>query len=156
MNLLDRAYGRLVDCCGAAAGLIFGLLAVLITVDVGVRNLGVASLPWIVEVSEYCLPGATFLAAPWVLYHGGHVRVEIVLTALPRRLARLVDRLADAVGLAICVVFLHYGIKVALDSWRIDSLIIKTLVFPEWWTLAPIPFTSALLAVGFARRLAGR
>lgn len=150
---MSRAYSGLIRLCGVASALVLGAVAVLVSFDVIARNLGLSTFPWIVEVSEYSLPLATFLIAPWLLHRGEHVRIDMVLTALPRPLARLVGRAADVLGLAISAVFLFYGVKVIRDSMGLDSLVIKTMVFPEWWLFLPVPFCFALLAIEFARRL---
>jgi TRAP-type C4-dicarboxylate transport system permease small subunit len=148
-------YHRLMQACGALAALSIGAVALLVTFDVVARNLGLANLPWVVEVSEYSLPLATFLAAPWLLYRNEHVRLDMVLTALPRRAARLLDRLADLVGIAVSLVFVWYGVRVIADSRALGSMVFKTLVFPEWWLFVPVPLCFALLAVEFLRRMLG-
>jgi TRAP-type transport system small permease protein len=150
---VKRAYHLLMHGCGVAAALVIGVVVLLVTVDVVGRNIGLGGLPWAVEVSEYSLPLATFLAAPWLLYRNEHVRIDILLTTLPRGIARQIDRAADAVGFAVCVVFVWYGVKVIVDSMRLGSMIIKTLVIPEWWTFAPVPICFALLGVEFVRRM---
>jgi len=109
-----------------------------------------------VEVSEYSLPLATFLAAPWLLYRNEHVRLDMLLTALPSSIARQLDRLADLIGLAVCAVFVWYGLAVIADSMSLGSLVIKTLVFPEWWLFLPVPVCFSLLGIEFARRMLGR
>ena len=150
---MRRAYHALMHASGMAAALVIGVVVLLVTVDVVGRNIGLGGLPWAVEVSEYSLPLATFLAAPWLLYRNEHVRIDILLTLLPRGVARQIDRAADAVGLAVCLVFVWYGIKVIADSMRLGSMIIKTLVIPEWWTFVPVPICFALLGVEFVRRM---
>jgi len=150
---VKRAYRFLMQASGVAAALVIGVVVLLVTVDVVGRNIGLGGLPWAVEISEYSLPLATFLAAPWLLYRNEHVRIDILLTALPGSAARQINRAADAVGLAVCLVFVWYGIKVIADSIRLGSMIIKTLVIPEWWTFAPVPICFALLAVEFVRRM---
>ena len=150
---MKRAYRFLMQASGVAAALVIGVVVLLVTVDVVGRNIGLGGLPWAVEISEYSLPLATFLAAPWLLYRNEHVRIDILLTALPGSAARQINRAADAVGLAVCLVFVWYGIKVIADSMRLGSMIIKTLVIPEWWTFAPVPICFALLAVEFVRRM---
>ncbi|HTO42494.1 MAG TPA: TRAP transporter small permease [Burkholderiales bacterium] len=150
---MRRAYHLLMQASGVAAALVIGVVVLLVTVDVVGRNIGLGGLPWAVEVSEYSLPLATFLAAPWLLYRNEHVRIDILLTTLPRGAARQIDRAADAVGLAVCLVFVWYGIKVIADSMHLGSMIIKTLVIPEWWTFVPVPICFALLGVEFVRRM---
>lgn len=153
---LVGAYRRLLDGCAAAAALLLGAIAVLVAGDVVARNIGLGTLPWILDVSEYSLPLATFLVAPWLLRRNEHVRLDALLTAVPARLARLLDLVADAVGLAVCLVFVVYGAKAIASSAHQGSLVIKAIVFPEWWLYAPVPFCFALLAIEFVRRLAGR
>jgi TRAP-type C4-dicarboxylate transport system permease small subunit len=153
---MRRAYGFLMQACGIGAALTIGVMALLVTFDVIARNTGLGSFPWVVEVSEYSLPFATFLAAPWLLYRNEHVRLDMLLTALPGRIARQVDRLADLIGLMVCAVFVWYGVAVIEDSINLGSLVIKTLVFPEWWLFLPVPVSFGLLGIEFARRIAGR
>ena len=150
---MKRAYHLLMHSCGMASALVIGVVVLLVTCDVLARNVGLGSFPWVVEISEYSLPLATFLAAPWLLYKNEHVRVDILVTVFPVGVARQIERAADVVGVAVCVVFVWYGIRVIADSMQLGSMIIKTLVFPEWWTFVPVPVCFALLAVEFARRM---
>ena len=46
----------------------------------------------------------------------------------------------------------RYGIVMTAESARLGAITIKNLVFPEWWLLAPLPATFALLAVEFVFR----
>lgn len=139
--------------CGIAAGMALGLMALLITWDVVARNLGLGGVSWAVEASEYTLLAATWIAAPWVLHQGAHVRVEVLLQALPRGLAVFLEALADLTGLAVCAVLLRYGIAIVEDARAIGGLVIKSLVFPEWWILVPLPLAAVLLGIEFVRRL---
>jgi TRAP-type C4-dicarboxylate transport system permease small subunit len=77
----------------------------------------------------------------------------MLLTALPGTAARRIDLAADAIGLAVCVVFVFYGIKVIGDSMQLGSMIIKTLVLPEWWTFVPLPVCFTLVGIEFVRRM---
>ncbi len=150
---MKHAYHLLMHGCGVASALAIGVVALLVTCDVVARNLGLGGFPWVVEVSEYSLPLATFLAAPWLLYKNEHVRIDMLLTALPGTAARQIDLAVDVVGLAVCVIFVWYGIKVITDSMQLGSMIIKTLVLPEWWTFVPVPVCFALTGIEFVRRM---
>jgi TRAP-type C4-dicarboxylate transport system permease small subunit len=148
-----NAWALLMRACGGAAAAILGLVVVLVCWDVFARNLGARSLPWIVEATEYALPLATFLAAPWLMHRYEHVRLDLLSTALsPRRLA-LVERIAAAACLAVSLAIAWYSIAVVLDTRRVGSLVIKSLVFPEWWLFVPVPICFLLLAGECARRL---
>jgi TRAP-type C4-dicarboxylate transport system permease small subunit len=104
-------------------------------------------------VSEYALYATTLLTAPWLLRRGQHVRLDLVLAIVPARIAWAMEILADAAGFAVCLVLVRSGAIMTYDSWRLGSLTIKSLVFPEWWLLAPLPCIFLLLAVEFLFRL---
>lgn len=154
--MLGHAYRGLLHAGAVTAALLLGVVAALVTLDVVARNVGLGTLPWILEVSEYSLPLATFLIAPWLLHQGQHVALDVVVTALPPAWARTLDRLGNTIGLAVSLVFVVFGARTIAASAAQGSMVIKAIVFPEWWLYAPVPVCFALLAVEFVRRLAGR
>ena len=148
-----RWWSRIMHGCGALAALVLGVTLVLVCTDVIGRNLGAPSLAWVVEVTEYALPLATLLAAPWLLYRGEHIRLDVLQQVLSSRARRAVDRVAAAVGLGVCLAVAWYGIAVIVDSRAIGSQVMKTLVFPEWWLFVPLPVSFTLMAAECLRRL---
>jgi TRAP-type transport system small permease protein len=153
--MLGRAYRGLLHAEAVAAALILGSLALLVTGDVLARNLGLGTLPWILEVSEYGLPLATFLMAPWLLHRNEHVRLDVLLTSVPRGAARALDRFSDVVGLGVSAIFVVSGARAVASSAQQGALVIKSVVFPEWWLYAPVPICFAFLAIEFVRRFFG-
>jgi TRAP-type C4-dicarboxylate transport system permease small subunit len=145
------AYGKLLQGLAAAGALLLGATALAITLDVIGRNVGLGTLPWILEVSEYVLPVATFLAAPWLLYRNEHVRLDVLLARLP-----WLHAVGNLVGLSVCGVLVVYGVRTILNSAAQNSMVLKSVVFPEWWLYAPVPLCFGLLSIEFLRRLAGR
>jgi TRAP-type transport system small permease protein len=144
-------YDRLLQALAAVAAVLLGASALAITLDVLGRNIGLGTLPWILEVSEYVLPLATFLVAPWLLRRNEHVRLDILLSAWPR-----LGHVTNVLGLAVCAVLVLYGVRTILNSAQQGAMVFKSVVFPEWWLYAPVPLCFSLLAIEFVRRLAGR
>ncbi len=142
-----------MQTCGVLAALLIGAIVVLVCYDVIGRNLGLRSLPWIVEVTEYALPLITLLAAPWLLYRAEHVRLDLLSNTLAPPALRMLDRIASSVGLAVCLVIVWYTLKVIADTRGIGALVMKSLVFPEWWLFVPVPLSFGLMAVECVRRL---
>lgn len=153
MRALSRAYGRLLDGLMLAASLLVLAMALMIGADVALRNLGQGGLPWSNEVSEYILYGVTLLTAPWLLRQGQHIRVDILLKAVPRRTAYAMEWAADAAGLACALYFVVYGGRAAVASYASGAISLKTLVLPEWWMLSALPVAFLLVAVEFAFRM---
>jgi TRAP-type C4-dicarboxylate transport system permease small subunit len=152
MNRLSDAFGRLLNVLAILAALTLLAMVVMVTADIILRNLTRTGFPWANEVSEYALYVITLLTAPWLLRRGQHVRIDLVLTLVPPRLAWLMEAVGDIVGFAVCLVMMRYGLKMTLDSAMLGSITIKNLVFPEWWLLWPLPACFGLLAVEFAFR----
>jgi TRAP-type transport system small permease protein len=153
MLTLSRWYGRLLDGMMTIAGVLLLLMTVMIGADVLLRNIGAGGIPPSNELSEDILYLVTLLAAPGLLRRGQHIRIDIVLQALPQRVGWLLEWLGDIIGLACCLIFVWYGTGVAAASFFDGSVSIKTLVLPEWWLLAPMPVALALLAVEFVFRM---
>jgi TRAP-type C4-dicarboxylate transport system permease small subunit len=152
MTRASAVFGRLVDALASAAALILLAMVGIVTADIVLRNLVGASFAWANEISEYALYLMTLLTAPWLLRRGQHVRLDIILTLVPARVAWLMEALGDVIGFAVCITLIRYGLDMTLDSARLGAVTIKNLVFAEWWLLAPLPAAFALLAVEFVFR----
>jgi TRAP-type transport system small permease protein len=153
MLTLSRWYGRLLDGMMSAAGLLLLFMTVMIGADVLLRNIGLGGVPPSNELSEDILYLVTLLAAPGLLRRGQHIRIDIVLQALPPRAAWLLEWVGDVIGLVCCLIFVWYGASVAAASFSDGSISIQTLVLPEWWLLAPMPVAFTLLALEFVFRM---
>lgn len=157
MERLAAAYARLLEALALLGCALVFAMAVMICGDVLLRNVrlvpGVHGFAWSNEVSEGMLYLITVLTAPWLLHQGQHIRVDIVLRAVPKRLGWYFEWAADAFGLACCLTIAYYGFRAAFASFKAGSLSIKTLITPEWWLLAPLPVAFLLLAIEMGFRM---
>ncbi len=153
MLALSRGYGRLLQGMLTAAGVVLLVMTLMIGADVLLRNIGAGGIPPSNELSEDSLYLITLLAAPGLLRQGQHIRIDIVLRALPLRIGWLLEWIGDIVGLTCCLIFAWYGVSVAAESFLAGSISIKTLVLPEWWLLALVPVAFVLLALEFVFRM---
>jgi TRAP-type transport system small permease protein len=153
VSRVSQAFGRLVDALMLCAALLLLAMVALVTADILIRNLAGGAINWANEVTEYALYVMTVLAGPWLLRQGRHIRLDLVLTLVPRHVAWRMELCADVLGFLVCLVLVRYGSMMAYESWRSGSMTIKNLVFPEWWLLAPVPAAFALLAIEFIFRM---
>ena len=153
----EARFGTLLEALALVASMALLAMVAIICGDVLTRNVALPGLPrgiaWSNEISELLLYGMTLFAAPWLLREGRHIRVDIVLRALPKRAAYACEWIADALGFVCCLWLVFYGASAAQKSWASDALSIKTLVMPEWWFLIPLPICFLLLAVEFVFRM---
>ncbi len=158
--MIDRIslfYGRFLERLALLGCAILMVMMLLIVVDVALRNLAIPGLPmglaWSTEVSELMLYLITMCVAPWLLRQGQHIRVDIMLQAIPRRLAWHLEWVGDVIGFACCIVIAWFGTQAAWSSYLSGAVNIKTLVTPEWWALAPLPFVFVLLGIEMIFRM---
>ena len=151
MPILKRLYLRLLGLMAGIAAAIFAGIAIAIPVNVFLRNAFSTGIPGVLDGVEYGLLAATFLAAPWVLARDAHVSVDIFAAAFGRARPAL-DRLVNLLGAALALIFLYYSLEATLISAARGSMVRQTLVFPEWWALAVMPFSMAFIAIEFVRR----
>lgn len=151
MRQAAELYGRLLAGLALAGCAVLFLMMSVICVDVLLRNVrlvpGMLGLPWANEVTEYALYLITMLTAPWLLRQGMHIRVDVLLRAIPRRLAWCCEWAVDVLALVCCIAIAWYGVKAVLSSHAIGGMVVKVISVPEWWLLAPLPATFVLLAI---------
>ena len=153
---MRSGYARLLDGLGLLAGIVFAVTAAATTYDIALRTWASGGVRGMVEWVEYGLFAATFLAAPWLLRHNGHVQVDFLVSTIPAAAQRMVRRVADSVGLAVCALLLWYAVRVTRDAWASGSIVLKSMVFPEWWIFAVVAVSMLLLVLEFTRRLVVR
>ena len=153
MPALAKAYGRVLGLFGAIAALLVFAMTALIVADVVLRNFFRVTLPASVELTEYAMFFASAFAAPWLLRRGQHIRVDVVIARAPPLTGWLMEILCDLIGLALSLLMTWYGIAMVFRSWRSETLVVKNLIFAEWYVLWPLPVMFLLLAVEFVFRL---
>ena len=157
MQRFETAYGRLLDALALiACALVLGM-TLMICADVFLRNVrivaGLAGLEWANEISEAMLYLVTLLTAPWLLRRGQHIRVDIILRAVPPRVGWAFEWSADLFALACCALITWYSARATWASYKAGSLSIKTLITPEWWLLSALPVAFALLTLEMLFRM---
>jgi TRAP-type C4-dicarboxylate transport system permease small subunit len=157
MARLSAGYGRLLAGLALLGCAILMAMMLIIVADVLLRNVPIPGLPrglaWSNEISELMLYLITMCVAPWLLRQGQHIRVDILLQALPRYVAWCLEWVGDAIGFICCLVIAWYGAQAAWASYTSGAVNIKTLVTPEWWALAPLPVVFVLLGIEMIFRM---
>ncbi|SDH53688.1 TRAP transporter small permease [Variovorax sp. OV700] len=157
MTRLQAAFGRIYSFMMTLACIVLLVIVGSIAADVLLRNVAVPGLPRGLtaanDISEYGLYFCTLLAAPALLRAGQHIRVDILLRAVPRQVAWACEWVSDAAGLAACAALAWMGWIMVGKSYAAGAMQTRSLVVPEWWLLAGMPIAFALLAIEFAFRM---
>jgi TRAP-type C4-dicarboxylate transport system permease small subunit len=157
MDRFEAAYGKLLEALALAACALIFAMTLMICADVLLRNVqiipGLAGLEWANEISEAMLYLVAMLTAPWLLRRGQHIRVDIILRAVPKPVGWVLEWIVDVVGLVCCIAIAYYGARAALASFMAGSVSIKTLVTPEWWLLSALPVAFLALSIEMLLRM---
>lgn len=133
----------------ALAGL---AIVALIGASVTMRYFASAPFRFTEELVGLLMTAAFFLALPLATLRAEHVRVLVLVSALPERARRLVRPLAAAFGAAFCIWFLVLAVpwfEFAFER-HIRTEVGRLVMYP-WMALLPV--SMALSAVAFVARL---
>ncbi|EAQ02377.1 hypothetical protein OB2597_19881 [Pseudooceanicola batsensis HTCC2597] len=150
---MGRIYEKILLGLAILGGLLLVFLVVVIGGEAILRLFNIGLIRGSVQFSEYAIFSLAMLAAPWLLYHDGHLRVTVVLDNMGPRVRARALLLTDFIGLAACAVTLRYAVDVLIGSFRSGQLIFNDVVVSEWLLQWQVPLALALLAVEFIRRI---
>ena len=157
MASLSARLGRVYHALALVACALLFAMMVVICSDVFLRNVplirSMRGFPATNDLSEAFLYLITLLSSPWLLRQGQHIRVDVLLRAIPKRWAWYCEWAVDVLGLACSLIVMWYGAAATLDAWRSGEMFIKALATPAWWWLVVLPITFGLLAVEFVFRM---
>ncbi len=104
-------------------------------------------LPAYADFSGYLLVAATFLALPYAMRRGAHIRVTLLI----QRTAGLTRRIMEVAGLvaaiAITLYAAWYAANLVHESWRFNDVAFGLVPVPLWIPQLPIPIGLAILAI---------
>lgn len=152
IDRFEAGFKRLNEYLAALVALSIGAFAILIPLDLLMRNAGWGNMPWLYEGIEYALYFGVFLGATWVLQHNAHVRVDVVTSALRPKTAQALETLVDLFGAVLCGVLCYYGTRAAIQDYIDMNIPEKDLKLPSWYLMAAFAATFLFLAVEFLLR----
>lgn len=153
IDKLDHYWEKLLNGLALVACLLVAFMVIIICADVTTRAMKWGNISWSPEVAEYTLYLSTFLAAPWLLREGKHVRMDMLLRAIPSKAAWGTELVADLIGMATALILASSSLRGVISSANHGSLVLKILVFPEWWVLAPAAVMFFILSIEFLFRI---
>ena len=151
--MIGHMFDRVLWMLAVFSAGILGCIAVAIAINVALRNLGLPVIYGALDAIQYALMIATFMGAPSVLAQGGHVKVDLITSALPRDAEQTVGRVTNLVGAVTAAILGWYGLQAVLASTARGSMIRTSFLIPEWWMLAFVPASMALCVVVFLRKV---
>jgi TRAP-type C4-dicarboxylate transport system permease small subunit len=154
LNRLVRILAACESVGALGATLLFIAITLAICAEVLLRYGFNSPIAWVVELSEYALLWITFLGAAWVLRHGGHVRVDIVLQYLSPAALRVCGIVSSALGALTSLVLFVFGVDATWTAYLRGAFKPTGIDVPTWLVVIVIPLGALLLFLRFARMFA--
>lgn len=107
------------------------LLLLLIVLQMLARWTGEV-FPGAAEYAGYAMAAASFLAFAHALNRGSHIRVSILLNAMPPAMHRLLEIWCFAIAALVMWNFVYFGQKFVYWSWRFNELSQGQDATPLW------------------------
>lgn len=143
---------KLYTLSGLLAGLFLILICVLIVAQILARQFG-TMIPSTDEFAAYCMAASGFLALPYALMRGAHIRVELLFRILPQRSLFAVEVLGNVVGLLIAAYLAWYCALFVLESYEFKEVSSGLLPIPMWIPQMPMVLGTVILVIAMAERL---
>lgn len=140
-RLLDAAY-RLAGYCAAV---FLVMILGFVTLQMMARWAGVV-VTGMTEFTGYSMAAASFLALPYSLNSGSHIRVGVLLNGLGRY-RRIGELWCWGVAAVLTVIFARYAVKLTLESYRFHDISQGQDAWPLWIPQVSMVVGTVLFAV---------
>lgn len=151
---VDRRLGRVEEAFDLVAAIFIFALMLLGIAQVLGRQLFNAPVPGYIDFVEISMAAFAFLGVAYCQRLGGHVRMDMVVKAVPGRAQWVLEIFGTLVGLGVVAVLVWYGYTHFLRAWELgDSTIDAEL--PIWPSKLAVPVAFALLWLRLLVQLAG-
>jgi len=121
MPLLVRVIDRINNQMVLIAAVILGLMTFVILLEIFLWNTLSTSTLIADEYSAYGLAAITFLGAGFCLKEKGHIRINLVLVALPAKLTRIVTFVSTCLATVFMGCLWWYLFKMVASTVRYQS-----------------------------------
>ncbi|MEO1492444.1 MAG: TRAP transporter small permease [Pseudomonadota bacterium] len=147
MRLIDR----ICDGLAILAGVYLVLIMFGIVFNALARTAGFSGSSHIFTFAEFGLLYIVMAASPWLVRHKGHVYIELVTAAVPKRIQRPLSRCVSALCVIICLVLVWYTWGATAKAYKFGDAEMRSLDMPKFLLLGAMPVCFALMASQFSR-----
>lgn len=146
LSLVERSLDKILIA-------LFLIMVASIVWQVFARYVLGAPTIWSEELARFLLVWVTMLGSAYVLEHGGHISVTVLVDLLPLPLQRLIEFIRDSIVVCMSGALAYYGYGFAVSGARRVSTGLNVQMS---WAYAAIPIGSLLIALFILGRRAAR
>ena len=146
LTRVDQALNTLYRYCGYVAALCLILIGVLVCLSI-ISRLASVYVPGLTEYSGYAMAAASFLALSYAFHENAHVRVEILISRLPRKFRCIAEVWCLSIAVCVSVYLSWYMIRLTYYSWKFHEFSEGADAILLWKPQSVVAIGSVLLAV---------
>ncbi|WP_136660126.1 TRAP transporter small permease [Nitratireductor sp. XY-223] len=105
------------------------------------------------DYAGYCMAAASFFAFAHALHRGAHIRVSIVLNAVPDGVRRILEIWCFGIGAAIAWYFSYYAYRFVYWSWKFNEVSQGQDASPLWIPQLSMVIGAVILAIALTDHL---
>lgn len=155
---MRRILDTLYLVCGVLGGVSIVAITAIVMAQVGANIIDrLAALatgqaigllvPSYAEFTGFFLVSASFLALPYAFRHGAHIRVGLVLSALPTGLRRAADVWSLLLGLGLSAYAAWWAAFLTWESWQFGDMSSGLIRVPLWLPQSGMALGLIVLAI---------
>ena len=144
---------KLEDALNIVAAVTIFVLMIATTISIASRIAGFPILGYL-DISEQAIAIFAFLGAAYAQRLNAHIRMELLIGALPGRLKWLVEAIATFVGLCLVLTLIRYSWDFFLNAYLIGDSTVD-IEFPTWPAKLLVPIAFSIWALRLALEVVG-
>ncbi len=145
-NPAEKAINTVSQAIHGIGGVVLALMMLLTATDVIGRYLFNRPVDGSTELNEVMLAIVVFFGVAYTATQKGHVRVEILVSALPQKARILLDALMTFLGFGLFSLMSWQAVVLGIDQWNRD-LTTSVLYIPVFPIALAVAFGSGLLGL---------
>ncbi len=155
LQAFDQKLGTAVTALSWVACAIIPCMFTMITIDVGIRTMGVTPPLFTSSVVEYALLYLAMCSAPWLVRERGHVAIEALVSILPDIVRRPLAMFVYPVCGSVSILFAWFSLELFWEAWVTGEEDVRGVDMPYWLLFLPMPIAFLLAGLEFFMYLAG-
>lgn len=152
MKMTTRILGRIIEVAGVIAGLLIFLIAAMILLSIGGRNMMIP-VYWVEPYSVYFFIAISYMAAAYAMYKSEHIKVDILTNRFSMKTKKVLECFLMTVSLVFFIYLAKYSWVMAHRSYVNHSKDLSIIQIPIWIPQSSLVIGCVLLCLAIIRHL---
>lgn len=136
---MERKIFKIIDKIINITSVVFlSLMLIFVVLQIIMRYVFNAPLVWSEELARYCMFFMIFIGCMIAMKDNDHLKVDIVINALPKRAKAVVNIINKLISFVFLVILIWFGFKFAFNNINIRSSIVTQIRMGLVYMIIPL------------------